>query len=227
MHSVPALELKNVEKLFIEDNTSPVRVIDASSIKIFRGETVALVGPSGCGKTTLLQLCGLLDMPTGGDVVINGINTKSLNDNERVALRRNNVGFVYQMHHLFPEFTVYENVALPLMIKGEENYGNKIRKLLERLNLTDKIKSFPSQLSGGEKQRVAVARAIIVEPSLLLADEPTGNLDKNNSVNVMDLMIEYAREHDSALLVVSHNLELAENFDRIITLSNKLIKTIK
>jgi lipoprotein-releasing system ATP-binding protein len=226
MRNIPVLKLENIVKLFTEGSENKIKIIDTSSFETCRGETVVLVGASGCGKTTLLQLCGLLDTLSDGDIVINGISTSSLRDNERTLVRRNNIGFVYQMHHLFSEFTVYENIALPLMVRSETNYREKIEKLLESLNLSDKIKSFPSQLSGGERQRVAVARAIITEPTILLADEPTGNLDNYNSLNVINLLIKYTKEHNAALLVVSHNLELTRNFDKIITIENKLIKAI-
>ncbi|MDR0571728.1 MAG: ABC transporter ATP-binding protein [Rickettsiales bacterium] len=223
--NVSALELKNVKKSFSE-GSNVMEIIKESSLILSRGEALAVVGPSGCGKTTLLQLCGLLDVPTDGDVVINGNSTSGLNSKNKTILRKNNIGFVYQMHHLFLEFTVFENIAIPLMVKGEKKYDKKIKNLLTKLDLLDKIHSFPSQLSGGERQRIAIARAMITQPLLLLADEPTGNLDEANSVNVIDLLLEYTKNFNAALITVSHNPELVKNFDRIVTISNKKIQEI-
>jgi lipoprotein-releasing system ATP-binding protein len=225
MHNAPTLELKNIKKSFLED-LNVTEIIKESSLTLFRGETVAVVGPSGCGKTTLLQLCGLLDTPTDGDIIINGSNAGRLTNKNRTVLRRDNIGFVYQMHHLFLEFTVFENIALPLMIRGERGYDKKIKNLLTKLDLVEKINLFPSQLSGGERQRVAVARAMITKPLLLLADEPTGNLDETNSVNVVNLLLGYAKDFNATLITVSHNLKLVKNFDKVVTISDKRIREV-
>jgi lipoprotein-releasing system ATP-binding protein len=217
MQSTPIVELRAVSKSFLNGIRERVNVLRDFSLTVSRGERVAVVGTSGCGKTTLLQLCGLLDSPTAGAVIINGVNTVGLSDNEKTLLRRNNIGFVYQMHHLFPEFNVYENVALAKSISGKKN-KKEIRELLSELNLEDKYYSFPSELSGGERQRVAIARALVTNPSLLLADEPTGNLDEVNANNTIRLLMEHSKKNKASLVVVTHNLELIRDFDRTIIL---------
>ncbi|MDR2760505.1 MAG: ABC transporter ATP-binding protein [Rickettsiales bacterium] len=220
MLGAPILELDNVGKIISEGSLGATEILRNSSLKICGGEAVAVAGPSGCGKTTLLQICGLLDEPSAGEVIINGQKTRSLGDVQKTAIRRDSIGFVYQMHHLFPEFTVYENVILPLMVKKERGYRKKVVDLLETLNLGKKINFFPSQLSGGEKQRAAIARAVVANPRLLLADEPTGNLDEQNSINVINLLIGCAKKNNMALMAVSHNWKLIKGFDRIITIDN-------
>ena len=182
------LEAKNIEKTYNE-GSNKLTIIKNSSFILEKGEIVSFVGESGSGKSTLLQLCGLLDKPTSGDILINGISTKNLPNNKLTEIRKNNIGFVYQSHNLFPEFTALENVMIPLMIrKNEKNIKDKAKSLLSDLGLENRIHHKPSALSGGEKQRVAIARALIYEPRIIFLDEPTGNLDSKNSTEIMNLL---------------------------------------
>lgn len=222
------LEAKNIEKFFNE-GSDLLKVIEDSSFGVNRGETIAIVGASGCGKSTLLQLCGLLDNLTNGDILINGISTKSLNENERTKIRKNNIGFVYQMHHLFSEFTALENVIIPLLMRKENKKEAKVKakELLIDLGLKNRINHLPAELSGGEKQRVAIARALITNPSIILADEPTGNLDDENSEKIMNLLLRKIKDFNSSLLMVTHNIDIAKKLDNIITLNNHRITRVK
>ncbi len=221
------LEAKNIKKFFNE-GSNLLKILEDSSFKINKGETMALVGPSGCGKSTLLQLCGLLDNLTEGDILINGISTKNLNEEEKTKIRKNNIGFVYQMHHLFPEFTALENVIIPLLIKNEnkQKAKQKAEEILLNLGLGNRLKHMPAELSGGEKQRVAIARALITNPSIILADEPTGNLDDENSKKIINILLEKLKEINSSLLMVTHNINMAKKLDKIVTLSNHKIVDI-
>lgn len=215
------LEANNISKFF-KEGSNKVEVLLDSSFSISKGEMVSFVGPSGCGKTTLLQICGLLDSPNSGNLIINGTNTVKLNDKEKTIIRRSNIGFVYQMHNLFPEFSAIENVLLPSII-SKKNSRKEAEYLLNKLGLFDKKNNMPSELSGGEKQRVAIARALINKPSLILADEPTGNLDYKNSLNVMDLFLSLVKEFNISLFMVSHNEELSNLCNRRITIIDKRI----
>lgn len=223
--STIVLETKNITKKFKEGSKNEFSVIEDSSFSIQSGEIVSFIGKSGCGKTTLLQMCGLIDTPTSGSVWINGVNTTVLSEKERTNIRKNNIGFVYQAYNVFPEFTTLENVAIPLLISGysKKEAFKKAEELLELLYLKNKINNMPAELSGGEKQRVAIARAVVNHPKLILADEPTGNLDEVNSKNVMNLFFDIVRRYNLALLMVSHNIELAKNCDKIITIKDKKI----
>ena len=215
------LKANNISKSF-KEGSNKVDVLLGSSFSISKGEMVSFIGPSGCGKTTLLQICGLLDCPSNGDLYINDINTTHLKDKEKTIIRRNNIGFVYQMHNLFPEFSAIENVLLPAII-NKKNLKKEAELLLDKLGLFDKRNNMPSELSGGEKQRVAIARALINKPSLILADEPTGNLDDKNSFNVMDLFLNLVKEFNISLFMVSHNRDLSKLCDRILTVKDKKI----
>ena len=217
------LKAENIKKVFKEGSGNELTVLDDSSFSIFRGEAVACIGSSGCGKTTLLQICGLLDLPTAGKLYINGVETTSLNDKKRTIIRRNNIGFVYQMHNLFPEFSAIENVMMPAIIKGNKKSKKDAEFLLDRLGLLSKQNNMPSELSGGEKQRIAIARALINKPNLILADEPTGNLDDKNSRNVMDLLLQLIKEFNLTLFMVTHNNELSSLCDRILTIADKKV----
>lgn len=219
------LILENISKSY-KQNEGSLEVIKDSSLFVRSKETVSFVGPSGSGKTTLLQICGLLDTPTSGDIYINNQNIKNLTDIQKTIIRRDNIGFVFQFHHLLPEFSILENVILPGLVKNTEkkkDIEKRAKAILEDLGLSSKIKNRPYQLSGGERQRVAIARAIINNPLIILADEPTGNLDPENADIVFNLLLKIVHNYNSSLLMVTHNIDLAKKLDRIITIKDKRI----
>lgn len=219
------LILENISKSY-KQNEGYLEIIKDSSLFVRSKETVAFVGPSGAGKTTLLQICGLLDTPTSGEIYINNQNIKNLTDIQKTIIRRDNIGFVFQFHHLLPEFSVLENVILPGLVKATEkkkNIEERAKIILNDLGLSSKINNRPYQLSGGERQRVAIARAIINNPSIILADEPTGNLDPENADVVFNLLLKIVHDYNSSLLMVTHNVDLAKKLDRIITIKDKQI----
>ncbi len=188
------------------------------SFQVRPTESVAIVGPSGSGKTTLLGLCAGLDQPTSGSVTLDGSNLASMSEDDRARLRNTSVGFVFQNFQLIPTLTALENVMLPLELRGNAQARAKASKLLERTGLAGRVSHYPSQLSGGEQQRVALARAFINEPKVLFADEPTGNLDGANSEMVMRLLLELNHESGAALVLVTHNVDLARRAHRVLTL---------
>jgi len=217
----PALSLHHIQRRF-GDGTSALTVLRDVNLTIETGEIVALVGPSGAGKSTLLHIAGLLEKPTSGSIEIGHQNCDTMNDEARTLLRRASLGFVYQYHHLLPEFSALENVCIPQYIAGIKKHDAKDRAtdLLERLGLADRLHHRPGQLSGGEQQRVAMARALANRPRLVLADEPTGNLDPQTAEGVFDLMLALAREEGLAALVATHNPDLARRMDRIVRVEN-------
>ena len=198
-------------------------VLDNLNFEVKPGEKVAIIGQSGCGKSTLLNLIAGLDKSSTGDVLINNSNITKLNEKDRTELRSKNLGFVYQFHHLLNDFSSLYNVSLPLLIKGiDKREAVKLAEdILKKVGLEKRLKHKPSQLSGGERQRVAIARAMISEPACLLADEPTGNLDANNAKDVLDLIVELNDSKRTALLIVTHDLSIANMMDRKLELSNQ------
>ena len=215
------LQLNGVERTFQQGSKEPLRVLQGADLSIRAGEIVALVGPSGSGKSTLLQIAGLLEEPSSGEIHIAGEACGTLSDKHRTALRREHLGFVYQSHHLLPEFSALENVILPQMIAGVSRSKAAVRgtELLERLGLGARLDHRPGQLSGGEQQRVAICRALANGPRLLLADEPTGNLDPQTSEEVFAELLRLVRDFGLAALIATHNPELAARMDRRVTLS--------
>ena len=207
------------------DTDKLVRVLNGVNFSLYRGENVALLGPSGAGKSTFLHLVGLLETAHKGNIKLLGQDVAGCSDAEQTFLRRQSIGFVYQFHNLLAEFTALENVMLPMRLAGanSDNARDKAATLLNRLNLTERHQHYPGQLSGGEQQRVAIARALANDPVLLLADEPTGNLDPASGRMVFELLLETANERGSAALVATHNPELANLMDRQITLTDGLI----
>ncbi len=217
----PALELRSVRKVFHQGGVE-LTVLDSIDLSLAPGEIVALVGPSGAGKSTMLHVAGLLERPDGGSVLIEGRDCGGLSDEHRTLLRRRALGFVYQFHHLLPEFSALENVMLPQMIAGvaRREARDKAAALLERVGLTTRLSHRPARLSGGEQQRVALVRALANDPKILLADEPTGNLDHTTATSVMAILIEVVRASGLAALIATHNLELAARLDRIVALED-------
>ncbi len=213
------LKLEGLEKTFMSGG-QPLTIFKNLDMKVEAGELVALVGQSGTGKSTLLQIAGLLDKPSAGRVVINGQNTGTMGEKARTAMRLSTIGFIYQFHHLLPEFTALENVAMPKIIAGENvnEAKDKSEAVLQSLGLGKRLEHRPSTLSGGEQQRVAIARALANDPKLLLADEPTGNLDPGTSAEVFDILVEQVRERKIGALMATHNIQLADQMDRGIEL---------
>ena len=212
------LVLRGVGKAY-RSGDEELRVLDGAELVLRAGEIVALVAPSGTGKSTLLHLAGLLERPDAGTVLVDGRDAGSLPDAERTAIRRDRIGFVYQAHHLLGEFTAIENVSLPQMVAGKADARERARGLLEAFGLGHRLEHLPGKLSGGEKQRVAIARALANGPGVLLADEPTGNLDVGTSALVFEELLRAVRERGVAALIATHNPELAARMDRRVTLS--------
>lgn len=214
------LNLENITRTYRQAE-APLHVLRGVNLNLQAGEVAALVGPSGCGKSTLLQVIGLLDSPDSGTVRIAGRDCSALHDAARTSIRRQHIGFVYQFHHLLPECSALENVMMPLLLAGATRKEAQARayELLAQVKLAERMEHRPSELSGGEQQRVAIARALAPRPTLLLADEPTGNLDTQNSDHVFAVMLEAIRSSNAAALIATHNMELAERMDRVIKLA--------
>ena len=216
----PVVEARGVYKSYVRGSSPPVEVLKGISLKVQEGEFLAVMGPSGAGKSTLLHILGLLDRPTKGEVVLKGKETNSMGDKERAYLRNRFLGFVFQAHNLLPEFTALENVAIPLIIQGEKvsQAKDKAAYMLEKVGLGARIHHKPCELSGGEQQRVAIARALVHSPSLLLADEPTGNLDQERSIQLIKLLLSLHREQGMTVIMVTHEHQLASMAQRVIRL---------
>lgn len=221
------LSLRGVHREFGKGETT-VHVLDSADLEVKSGELVAIVAPSGAGKSTLLHICGLLERPQSGEVSINGVATSALGDRQRTMLRRNTIGYVYQFHHLLPEFTALENVTMPQLIAGrpQKDAETRGRALLELLGVGPRWHHRPAELSGGEQQRVAIARAAANHPRVILADEPTGNLDPATSDLVFGAMLSLIREEGAAGLIATHNHDLARRADRIVTLKGGRVETL-
>ncbi len=221
----PVLGLQDITRVFHQGDAK-IEVLRGASLKVAPGEMVALLGESGAGKSTLLQIAGLLERPDSGEVLIGGAPCGRLDDDQRTQIRRDRLGFVYQYHHLLPEFSALENVVLPQLIAGirKREARDRAAKLLDILGLTPRIAHRPSRLSGGEQQRVAIARALANAPSVLLADEPTGNLDHNTADKVFDELLQIVHGAKIGALVATHNLTLAARMDRVLTLEDGVVK---
>ncbi len=215
----PVLSLKNLERTF-HQGTETLHVLRGVNLDLYPGEIVALVGPSGAGKSTLLQTAGLLEKTDGGEIILDGKKCSSLNEGARTKMRRDVLGFVYQFHHLLPEFSAEENIILPQMIAGKSLAQASIRAhaLLKEVGLEGRASHRPARLSGGEQQRVAIVRALANQPKVLLADEPTGNLDEHTADAVFEKLVHLVRQDNLAALIATHNMDLAKRMDRIITL---------
>jgi lipoprotein-releasing system ATP-binding protein len=222
--STPTLKLTAVTRRYREGDGF-LEILRGADWALYPGQAVALVAPSGAGKSTLLHIAGLLEKPDSGEVEIEGRPTSGMDDSERTALRRTHIGFVYQFHHLLPEFTAIENVMTPQMIAGlsKAESRRRAKELLDYLGLAERGTHRPSQLSGGEQQRVAIARAVANAPGLLLADEPTGNLDPETADRVFAALMSLVRATGLAVLIATHNLELAARMDKRLTLRNGLL----
>ena len=215
------IEVKNIHKSFGE-----LEVLKGVDLNVKKGEIVAIIGKSGAGKTTLLQIIGTLDRPTKGQVLIEGTDVFAMKDKDLAAFRNKHIGFIFQFHQLLPEFTALENVCIPAMIAREKetDYMPRAEKLLRELGLDDRLNHKPNALSGGEKQRVAAARALMMSPDIILADEPTGSLDEKNKKELSELLLKLRKEYGQTILLVTHDKELANIADRVIEIVDGVIK---
>ncbi len=219
-----ALELRGIDRSYAE-GSGRLDIFKGLNLEVFAGEIVALVGQSGAGKSSLLHIAGLLEAPSGGEVFISGQNCTALDDAARTRIRRIGIGFIYQFHHLLPEFSAVENVVMPQLIAGVAKYAavKRAKELLSRLGLAERFEHRPSELSGGEQQRVAIARAIANRPLLLLADEPTGNLDPDTSHKVHEEFLRLIHDEGLGALIATHNIELARRMSRVVSLNRGVL----
>lgn len=220
--SDPLMKLQKISRIYNKGQENALPVLKDVDFEVHAGELVGLVGPSGSGKSTFLHMAGLLEKPDGGEVYIGGRATVALTDKERTELRRTHLGFVYQFHHLLPEFNALENIEIPQFVAGvsREAAAERAKELLTHLGLADRMDHRPGQLSGGEQQRVAIARALANRPKILMADEPTGNLDPKTADLVFDEFLRLVREENLAAIVATHNMSLADKMDRVVVLED-------
>ena len=218
------MSVRDIKKTFIEGG-QPLHILRGGGFDLHRGEIIALVGASGSGKSTLLQCVGLLDRPTSGSIMIGGASVQKMDEDMRTQIRRNKIGFVYQKHNLLSDFSALENVILPMLANNMPEIEARARaiKLLRAANVAHRANHLPGQMSGGEQQRAAVARALANNPDILLADEPTGNLDPNHAMAVFDLLLDLVRKNKMAMLFVTHDMTLAERADKIITIHDGIV----
>ena len=228
MSDAPVLELRGIQQSFKEAGGGRLDVIKSADLALYPGEMVALIGPSGAGKSTLLHITGMLEKPLAGEVLIAGKSSRDMSDDRRTALRLNTMGFVYQYHHLLPEFSALENVIVPQMIAGKSRKAARPRatELLEQVGLGSRLEHRPGKLSGGEQQRVAVARALANAPKILLADEPTGNLDLHTADDVFSMLTDLVHGFRVAALIATHNLEIAKRMDRVVTIREGVLEEV-
>lgn len=224
----PVLTLDGLVRTY-RQGTRQIEVLAGASADLYPGESVALVGPSGAGKSTLLHIAGLLETPDSGHVIVSGYDCSGMSDVERTRVRRGTMGFVYQFHQLLPEFSALENVMMPQMImgRGRRNAKERAQELLAELGLAQRVNHRPAELSGGEQQRTAIARALANNPRLILADEPTGNLDPHTAEHVFDSLINLIRGSGVAALIATHNLELARSMDRVLRLADGVLVEVR
>jgi len=215
------LSLSGISRIYTQGDNK-INVLRNVDLNINRGEIISLIGSSGSGKSSLLHIAGLLEQPDSGDITINGVKFSKMNDQERTISRRHSIGFIYQFHHLLSDFSAFDNIIIPMMIAGQDKSYSQERAtiLLSKLGLEDRKDHLPSQLSGGEQQRVSIARAIANKPDLLLADEPTGNLDSKTADIVFDQFISLVRQENMSVLLATHNFKLSEKSDRVISIQN-------
>ena len=225
---VPVVYLQDIRRQYQQGETT-LTILDGAELALWAGQSVALVAPSGSGKSTLLHIAGLLEHPDDGEVFVSGLATSGLSDAERTQIRRTDVGFVYQSHRLLPEFTALENVMMPQIIRGlkRSEAASRSRDLLGYLGLGERVVHRPSELSGGEQQRVAIARAVANAPRVLFADEPTGNLDPHTADHVFQALMQLVRATQVAMLIATHNMELADRMDRRVSLENGKIVELR
>ena len=216
----PVLELASIQKSFSKGSSNKIEVLKGVNLQLFPGEIVALVAPSGAGKSTLLQIAGLLDKPLSGKIFIDGQEIQSKSDNQLTMIRRREIGFVYQFHHLLPEFSSRENIDLPQLANGfpSKDAQRRSNELLDLVNLANRSNHRPAELSGGEQQRIAICRALANKPKIILADEPTGNLDQNTTLSVFESLLKIVKKTNLAALIATHNLDLAKRMDRVVEL---------